>query len=56
MEKTGERLLLLIYASLIVIPMLTVLFSTFKTTSEMYENPIGFPSAFDVSNHSKRIV
>ncbi|SDO15571.1 carbohydrate ABC transporter permease [Halobacillus aidingensis] len=51
MDRLGKRVLLIIYAAIIIIPMLTVFFSTFKTTSQMYENPIGLPESFNFSNY-----
>ncbi|WP_082412110.1 carbohydrate ABC transporter permease [Thalassobacillus devorans] len=43
--------MLLVYALIIIVPMLTVIFSTLKTTSEMYANPIGLPETLNIENY-----
>lgn len=49
--KFGKRTLLIIYALLVIVPMLSIILSTFKSTAEMYENPLGMPSSFKIENY-----
>lgn len=50
-SKVSKKVLLLIYALLIIIPMVSVFLVSFKTASEMYEDPLGLPEKFSFSNY-----
>ncbi|KEZ53530.1 carbohydrate ABC transporter permease [Metabacillus indicus] len=43
--------LILIYAAIIIIPIFAIFLTTFKTIAEMYENVLGLPERFSVSNY-----
>ncbi|NLT94308.1 MAG: carbohydrate ABC transporter permease [Clostridia bacterium] len=51
MFKYGKRVLLLIYAALIIVPLTMVVFTSFKSTQNFYHNPIGIPEPFIVDNY-----
>lgn len=51
MFKYGKKVLLFIYAALIVIPMTLVVFTSFKTTNNFYLSPLGFPEPFVIENY-----
>lgn len=44
--------LLLVYAVLILVPMLMVVVSTFKDTQQLYQNPLGFPQTWSLQNYA----
>ncbi|TDL80584.1 carbohydrate ABC transporter permease [Peribacillus frigoritolerans] len=43
--------LILVYAAIIIIPIFAIFLTTFKTISEMYENVLGLPEQFSISNY-----
>ncbi|NMH73252.1 carbohydrate ABC transporter permease [Bacillus sp. RO2] len=49
--KWTKKLLLFIYATLILVPVISIVLATFKTTSEIYENILSLPSSFNFSNY-----
>lgn len=50
-EKLSRRVLLIIYALIVLVPVVSIFLTTFKSTSEMYENILGFPKSFNFSNY-----
>lgn len=51
LEPILKHSLLIIYALIIIIPLSLVFFATFKNTAELYNNPVGLPSQWDLSNY-----
>lgn len=51
MFRFGKKILLFIYATLIVVPMTLVIFTSFKNTKAFYLNPIGIPKEFITDNY-----
>ena len=49
--KLSKTVLMLLYALLIIIPVLTIFLSTFKPMSEMYSNVLGLPESFQFDNY-----
>ncbi|WP_409290537.1 carbohydrate ABC transporter permease [Peribacillus sp. SCS-37] len=45
--------MLTIYALLVIIPILAIFFTTFKSPNEMYENVLGLPSSFGFGNYAE---
>ncbi|TXC82204.1 carbohydrate ABC transporter permease [Metabacillus litoralis] len=48
--------LIILYALLVLIPVVSIFFTTFKSTSEMYDNVLGLPKSFDFGNYAKLFV
>ncbi|WP_179232805.1 carbohydrate ABC transporter permease [Paenibacillus rigui] len=46
-----KRTILLVYAAAIVLPLLIIVFASFKGTNELFKNPIGLPVNFSFSNY-----
>lgn len=46
-----RRTLLLVYAALIVVPLIVVFLGTFKTTEELFDSPFGLPEALGLGNY-----
>lgn len=51
MKKIPQQLVLFIYAAIIILPFSMVLFATFKTTPELYKNPLGMPENWSFANY-----
>ncbi|MFZ5946272.1 MAG: carbohydrate ABC transporter permease [Bacillota bacterium] len=51
MFQYGKRMLLVIYAALIIVPMSVVVFTSFKTTKAFYLDPLGFPKEGTLNNY-----
>jgi raffinose/stachyose/melibiose transport system permease protein len=49
--KIGKNVLLTVFALLILVPVTMIFFTTFKTTGQMYESPIGLPTSFNFDNY-----
>lgn len=47
--------LIAVYSLLILLPVLSIFFTTFKTSSEMYKDVIGLPKSFDFANYTSLI-
>ena len=43
--------LITIYALLIAIPIVSIFFTTFKSSAEMYQDVLGLPESFDFGNY-----
>ncbi|RFB12082.1 carbohydrate ABC transporter permease [Bacillus sp. HNG] len=50
-SKITKKGLLILYALIVLIPVIAIFLTTFKTTAEMYENVLGLPSSFDFGNY-----
>lgn len=46
-----KNISLFIYAALIIVPISMVFLSTFKTTQELYTNPMGWPARWSLENY-----
>ncbi|MFP3126127.1 carbohydrate ABC transporter permease [Ectobacillus funiculus] len=53
MKEMPRRLVLFIYAAIVILPFSMVLFTTFKTTPELYKNPLGLPENWALSNYKE---
>lgn len=53
MKQLSKNVTLLIYAAIIILPFSMVLFTTFKTTPELYKNPLGLPESWSFSNYQQ---
>lgn len=53
--RISKNAVLAVYALLIVIPLLVVLFGTFKTTPELFANPFGPPSSLSLGNYAETV-
>lgn len=53
--KASRGTILVVYALLILIPLLVVVFGSFKTTAEIFENSFAPPASFDVSNYAEAL-
>lgn len=47
----GRRTVLAVYAVLVVVPLVVVLFGSFKTTPELFDSPFAPPSSLSVENY-----
>lgn len=47
----GRRTVLAVYALLVVVPLVVVLFGSFKTTPELFDSPFAPPSSLSVENY-----
>jgi len=52
LTRLGRRGLLAIYALLILVPLAVMVFSSFKTSGEMYQNPLALPGALQTENYA----
>jgi len=50
-----KRTILLVYAAAIVLPLLIIVFASFKGTNELFKNPIGLPTSFSFNNYLNMI-
>ena len=50
-----KRTILLVYAAAIVLPLLIIVFASFKDTNELFKNPIGLPTSFSFNNYLNMI-
>lgn len=50
-RQLGRRTILAVWAALIVVPLVVVVFGTFKTTSELFGSPVGLPTSLDLDNY-----
>lgn len=50
--RLAANLSLLIYALLIIVPMIMLLLTTFKDTRQMYANPMGLPETWSLDNYT----
>ncbi len=48
---TGRRIVLGVYALIIIVPLLLVLMGSFKTTPELFASPFGLPNSFSVDSY-----
>lgn len=55
MEKALRPGFHVVYSLLIVVPLLVVFFGSFKTTSEIFENPFAPPESLNISNYSEAL-
>ncbi|WP_100406935.1 carbohydrate ABC transporter permease [Bacillus solitudinis] len=46
-----KYILLAVFALLILVPVTMIFLTTFKTTAQMYESPLGLPNSFDFGNY-----
>ncbi|EDL64906.1 carbohydrate ABC transporter permease [Bacillus sp. SG-1] len=49
--KLTKGVLTIIYALLIIIPVVAIFFATFKSNAEMYQDVLGLPGSFDFVNY-----
>lgn len=47
-----RRAVLLVYAILVIVPMVVVVAGTFKSTQQLFASPFGAPSSLDATNYS----
>ncbi|WP_017378837.1 carbohydrate ABC transporter permease [Paenisporosarcina sp. TG-14] len=50
-SKTIKIILLTIFVLIVVVPVAMIFLTTFKSTAQMYENPLGLPGFFDFGNY-----
>ncbi|MGM0843631.1 MAG: carbohydrate ABC transporter permease [Bacillota bacterium] len=50
--KFSKGFLNIIYALLIIVPVISIFFATFKTSSEMYQDVLGLPETFSIGNYT----
>jgi raffinose/stachyose/melibiose transport system permease protein len=50
-----RRTLLAVYAALVVVPLLVVVFGTFKTTAEIFRNPLAPPGSLGLGNYRQML-
>lgn len=48
-----RRAVLLIWAALIIVPLIVVVTGTFKTTAQLFDSPFGLPSRLSASNYTE---
>lgn len=53
--KISRNAILGVYALLIIIPLLVVVFGSFKTTPELFSSPFGFPAAPNLDNYAQAL-
>lgn len=53
MRQLSKNMTLFIYAAIIILPFSMVLFTTFKTTPELYKNPLGLPESWSFANYQE---
>lgn len=53
MKQLSKNVTLFIYAALIILPFSMVVFTTFKTTPELYKNPLGLPENWSFANYQQ---
>ncbi len=51
--QLGRRTVLAVWAALIAVPLVVVVFGTFKTTAELFASPFGLPPDPDLSNYTE---
>ncbi len=56
LQSIGRTIGLTVYALVIIVPLTVVLFTTFKTSPQMYANPFGIPTQPTLSNFSELIL
>lgn len=52
-QNPFRHLILGIYGLIILLPLSLVLLTTFKTTPELYSNPIGLPAGWNIENYKR---
>lgn len=52
LARISKNAVLLVYAALIIVPVLVVIFGSFKTTPEIFANPFAPPSGMNLENYS----
>ncbi|MBX9969556.1 carbohydrate ABC transporter permease [Priestia aryabhattai] len=55
-QNPFRHLILGIYGLIILLPLSLVLLTTFKTTPELYSNPIGLPAGWNIENYKQLLV
>ncbi|MEE6132971.1 carbohydrate ABC transporter permease [Priestia sp. GS2] len=55
-SKVFKQLTLLAYSVIIITPLTLVLFTTFKTTPELYNSPIGLPTSWRLENYKHLLI
>lgn len=48
--RIGGKMLLLVYSLIVIAPLMLVFFTSFKTSTEFYMNPLGLPDALSLAN------
>ncbi|MEM4993047.1 MULTISPECIES: carbohydrate ABC transporter permease [Priestia] len=55
-QNPFRHVILGIYGLIILLPLSLVLLTTFKTTPELYSNPIGLPAGWNIENYKQLLV
>lgn len=52
-ERIGRNGVLAVYSLLIIVPLTVVIFGSFKSTEELFDNPFALPSSFGIENYAE---
>jgi raffinose/stachyose/melibiose transport system permease protein len=53
LKSLSRNSILIVYAAIVLIPFSMVLFTTFKSTPELYKNPLGLPESWSLANYKE---